>query len=673
MARRAPPLPPLVPAPKRALSRPGALPLHPGVPIVLAPGADERDFASACALRDAVLAAGGGRLPIETHARRDDLPPHVALLRGDARGREGDAHRIAVDARGARLEGAGSAGLRWAVATASQLVAAPRGARGAARLPACEIEDAPDFARRGLMLDVSRGKVPTPATLGALVDLAARLKPNVLVLYVEHTFRFRRHPEIGAGWSPLTAETLRALDAYADLRHVELVPCLQSLGHMSHVLALPRYAHLAETERRWTLAPAEPGSYALLEDLYDEFLPNFRSRLFHANCDEPWDLGRGRSAELSRRLGPGGLYLAHVRRLHALAAKHGRRLAIWGDVVHAHPDRIPELPSDLLLLDWGYDAAHDVDRVSAFARHGFECWVCPGTSSWNSLFPRFENAERNVAAFAAAGRRHGASGLLHTDWGDFGHFNLQGFSWHSYAWAAQHAWSGDAKAAAFDRAFARLVFGDASGETARLYRALGACHDAGFPLPNASPLLALWFDDLGPAAFSAKARADALRRTERRLLRVRRRIVASRARFRREGLTGEELLYAAESSLLAVRKGLAGLAWVAWRRAPDRLDARARRALARRLCAIADEQVALGRRLRRLWLARSEPGGFVVTATRLRRSVRSLRAAARALARGVAPPLPEAAPQPRAASSPPVPPPAPAAPAARTRRARPAR
>ena len=145
-------------------------------------------------------------------------------------------------ADGARLSAAGPAGLRYAVETLAQLV----DARGF--LPACSIEDAPDFPRRGIMLDVSRGKVPTLATLHALVDLCVRLKLNVLMLYVEHTFRFRRHPEIGAGASPLDAASLRELDAYAAGCFVDLIPSLQSLGHMERILALPRYAPLAETD-----------------------------------------------------------------------------------------------------------------------------------------------------------------------------------------------------------------------------------------------------------------------------------------------------------------------------------------------------------------------------------------------------------------------------------------
>ena len=55
------------------------------------------------------------------------------------------------------------------------------------------------------------------------------------------------------------------------------------------------------------------------------------------------------------------------------------------------------------------------------------------------------NALTNISGYADAGRRHGAQGLLVTDWGDFGHYNLQGNSWFGYAWAAQQAWSGAAE------------------------------------------------------------------------------------------------------------------------------------------------------------------------------------------------------------------------------------
>jgi hypothetical protein len=603
------------------------------MPIALAAGASDADFATAVTLRDGLLRCAGVHLPVETHRRRDGLAPAVELSReGDA----GDAYRIEIEPGGARLVGAGPAGLRYAVETLLQLA----GAGGA--LPACSIADAPDLAKRGIMLDVSRGKVPTLETLVALVDLCVRLKLNVLMLYVEHTFRFRRHPAIGAGASPLDAETLRALDTYAAANHVELIPNLQSLGHMAHVLALPAYRHLAETDARWTLACAEPGTYALLRDLYDEYLPNFRSPRFCADCDEPWDLGRGKSKEMAEALGPGGLLLDHVKSVQELAREHGKQLMVWADFVHAHPERIPDFGRDVVFLDWWYEAEHDFDKVRRFAENGLPFWVCPGTSSWNCLFPRMENALANVARWADAGRRHGAEGLLITDWGDFGHYNLLGNSWLAYAWAAQQAWSGEEPPARFDRAFSRLLFGDASGEAARLYRALGAVHDAGFRIFNGSALQFLFFDDLDAAYFVRGAKPAAVQRSLARLARARARIAAAEARFADDPLTHAELLYAADASAHGLRKTLAGLAYVGWRERPEALDARARRRLARECDALADEQRDLAKRLRALWLARSQPSNFEITGRRIDRSVASLRRAARSLAAGRPPAPPPA-------------------------------
>ena len=116
-------------------------------------------------------------------------------------------------------------------------------------------------------------------------------------------------------------------------------------------------------------------------------------------------------------------------------------------------------------------------------------------------------------------------------------------------------------------------------------------------------------------------------------------IAASSDRFRREALSAEELLLAADASLLAVRKALLGLDYLAGRKRPERRNAAARRKLARELEALAAEQVVLGRTLRRLWLRRSRPSNFEITRRRLDRSVRSLRRAARALKRN-RPPAP---------------------------------
>jgi hypothetical protein len=95
----------------------------------------------------------------------------------------------------------------------------------------------------------------------------------------------------------------------------------------------------------------------------------------------------------------------------------------WGDIILKHPELVERLPKDLIALDWGYEGNHPfADETAKFKAAGLEFYVCPGTSSWNSLAGRVENMRENMAAAESAGRRNGAKGYLVTDWGDFGHW-----------------------------------------------------------------------------------------------------------------------------------------------------------------------------------------------------------------------------------------------------------
>ncbi len=399
-------------------------------------------------------------------------------------------YRLRVTPQGVRLTAPDLAAMQNGAMTLLQLMQqCPDG-----RLPGLDIADWPDLAERGVYYDVTRGRVPKLERLEAQADLLADYKINHLQYYVEHTFRFRGHPLIGRGASPLTAEDMLHMDAVCADRQIDFVPSLASFGHLATVLRLPPYRHLAEdwAEGRyidpqasqmdawkrnigWGLAPANPESYRFLDSLYAEYLPLFRSERFNACCDETWDMGMGQSYQMARRLGGKGfLYLKHVQKLSALAKRHGKQLMIWGDIIHHYPDLIPQLPRNLTVLDWGYDATTPFDRVAAFRKVGIPFLVCPGTSSWVSLFPRLHEAEASIRGYADAAHRHGAQGLLNTDWGDGGHYNFMEFSWHGYLLGAEQAWNRQADAASFTRRFARIFLGaDDPQAVARAIATLG--------------------------------------------------------------------------------------------------------------------------------------------------------------------------------------------------------
>ena len=338
-------------------------------------------------------------------------------------------------------------------------------------IPALFITDRPEFARRGFYLDCSRGKVPKLDTVLRLIELLAHWKVNELQLYIENVFRFARHPAIGEGYAPFHPSDIRAIQQHAQLHHIRLVPSLASLGHLEKILMLREYRDLgelpgyADLPGGTTLNTQDPRALSLVKDMYDEFLPLFAAKDFNACGDEPWELGRGRSKERAESVGVGRIYLDFVRELRKLAVSQGKRLNIWGDIVLKYPEIIPELPKDLVLLNWDYTPdGKMMSRTNEFAEAGLPLVCCPGTNGWQSHGTRLEMSMRNVHQFAGIAKKYGAEGILNTDWGDYGHRNTLGVSLHGIAYAAACSWnhSGTPPPGSdeFTRAFASQLFGD---------------------------------------------------------------------------------------------------------------------------------------------------------------------------------------------------------------------
>ena len=406
--------------------------------------------------------ATGAGPALELRVEPGVAPPQGYLLR--------------VGGDGLRVLGADGAGVLHGAATLAQwfrLAAAdPATTAGdrERRLGALQVEDWPDLPRRGVMLDVSRDKVPTLATLLALVDRLAGWKVNQLQLYLEHAFAYRGHEVVWRDASPLTAEDVRTLDARCRRLGIELVPNQNSFGHFHRWLVHEPYRRLAEVpeglehpfnpERHepFSLCPLDPGALDLLADLYDQLLPNFTSRELNVGLDETFDLGKGRSAAAVAERGKVAVYLDYVREVHRLVSERGCRMQMWGDIVLEQPELIAQLPPDVIALEWGYEADHPFpDHLQRFAASGLDFMVCPGTSSWNSLAGRTENALLNLAAAATNARDTGAYGYLNTDWGDYGHLQPLSVSYLGFLAGAGFAWNVDTAAEPLAHPWPRLL------------------------------------------------------------------------------------------------------------------------------------------------------------------------------------------------------------------------
>ncbi len=542
----------------------------------------------------------------------------VRIIRDKALGGR-EAYELTIRPAGIQIRSAGTPGAFYAVQTLCDLLAL----HGPA-LPAMRIEDSPDFPRRGVYLDCARGKVPKVKTVKQLVDRLAHWKVNELQLYIENTFQYAGHPDIGVGYSPFSAKDILAIQAHCKARHVRLVGSLASFGHMDKILSLPAYRHLAESldfsvDTVGDLCPTDPASIAFLAELYGEFLPLLEAEDFNACCDETRQIGRGRSRRRAERIGVGRVYLEFILKIRRLCRKHGKRTNIWGDIILAHPELIPDVPKDVVMLNWEYRPGGErAARTGEFVQAGLPLVCCPGTHGWQSHGARLEDSTANVAEFARVARANGAEGLLNTDWGDFGHRNPLAVSYHGFAHGAAHAWHGaGVNEKAFTGRFCRDVFGETTGRLATAIRTLGSepsydlYHALVEPFDPAAPMpmgrSVIDNPRLKPAAVRHRlAVADKLR------------IPSLKGLDEFEALALAEFDLARRMDALACRRVLAGRELRAGRPA----GARTLRTLADRMAAMAGDFAVL-------WRARNRPSRLRDNLAAFRRVVAEARKLAR--------------------------------------------
>jgi len=443
--------------------------------------------------------------PREVELSERRLPDDLTVTEAIDPSLPAQGYELGLTDTGVTLAHADEAGLRYGRSTLGQL--RPRGLREG------RIRDWPDLASRGLMLDISRDRVPNRACLVTLLDRMERLRLNHLELYTEHTFAYADHEDVWRDASPMTPDDVRWLDAECVARGIDLVANQNCFGHFERWLRLDRYRHRAldpSATRPLSLAPTEDNAHFAL-DLVAELTEAHTNEAVNIGCDEVFEL-QGRPE----------VFIEHLGRLLDGTRALGRHPRFWADMIHGDPAAAAETVGDATALLWHYEApmpegavdllgALDLPepfaalaqgwidtkaylgfgpRAERFADAGIAWWVSPGTSGWNSLVGRWSNARANALDAVTSATEYGASGILVTEWGDNGHLQPPTVMLPALTYAASVAWCRAANeeldvAAALDE----FVLPDATGQAgAALLEAGETYARTGVVQPNGSAL-----------------------------------------------------------------------------------------------------------------------------------------------------------------------------------------
>lgn len=355
-----------------------------------------------------------------------------------------EEHIINISSEGIDVVGGSEEALFRASATLKQIILQSDNGE----IPALTISDEPDFENRGIMLDVSRGRIQKPETIKLIINIMADMKYNELQLYFDKiVFEYKSMSSYYCKENVLTVEDIKSIQKYCEERFIEFVPNQNSLGHMQGWIAQEEFKHLGidrdDNKPSTTINPLEEESLQLVDRLYGDLLPVFASDKVNIGMDEPWELGMGQTKEACETIGAGRIYTDYLKKVCSLASgKYGKRPMFWDDIIMKHPEYIDELPKDCIVVDWGYEADSKFEkRCIRLKDSGLEYYVAPGTSNWESVTGRGMNMLYNIQVAANSGATWGAKGFLLTDWCDEGGVMPVCMSYIPYAVGAAYSWN----------------------------------------------------------------------------------------------------------------------------------------------------------------------------------------------------------------------------------------
>ena len=367
-----------------------------------------------------------------------------------------------------------------------------------------EIIDAPAFAHRGFLQDLSRGQVLNLSGFERLIKALALFRYNFLTFNLEHNFQSRHYPDLAPDDDQLLQEEARALAQLAREHFIEIIPMQQSLGHLRGILTKPRYRHLAfDQELLWSLDPRNEDSHLLLADLYAEQCEVFPGKYFLVGCDEPFDLKKRIIAQLNQEKEFEKLYLEHLLTLYDILRGLKRTMMLWGDVLLSYPSLIDQLPEDVIILNWQYGTdllepeEYYQERSQPFLERGREFYPAVCTWGLGRIFPELTTARANIKNFLGLGKKENCPGALLTNWGDLGHLQLLGWIILPLAYFGWQSWKKDTEELEFDQQFSEYFFRDEKARVIKLFQLLDQVNDLIKVAPGMGGMgLSVFFDEL---------------------------------------------------------------------------------------------------------------------------------------------------------------------------------
>ncbi len=169
-------------------------------------------------------------------------------------------------------------------------------------------------------------------TVKGLIRDHAIMGYNYIQLYTETTYEIPSEPYFGFKLNKYTQKELKELVEYSKIFGVEMIPCIQTLAHLSQLFNWCAFGDVHDI--RDTLLVNYPRTYELIDKMLESVAECFDTEKINLGMDEGYFMGFGRynwfvdDSKPDRAM----LFIDHVKKVMELAEKHGfKKPSIWFD------------------------------------------------------------------------------------------------------------------------------------------------------------------------------------------------------------------------------------------------------------------------------------------------------------------------------------------------------
>ena len=270
---------------------------------------------------------------------------------------------------------------------------------------------------RAVHIDL-KGMPPRPERLLRHLELYAASGYNVLLIEWEDMFPWK--DPLLRRRETYREKDIQALAGRAAELNLEIIPLIQTLGHMENVLRHGKYAQHRELD--WLNSELRPAgkSAKLPEGMIEEVLELLpQTRRLHMGGDEVAGLGLGHSGRAARRAGGTmQLYFRHMNILAGYLRERGVRPILWADMaLTLPPGELKRYAADFDFAVWG---GGDLERKAERIRSaGGRIWGAPcfkGADGITSDLPNLDARKKVISAYLELAGKYPLTGLIACGW-----------------------------------------------------------------------------------------------------------------------------------------------------------------------------------------------------------------------------------------------------------------